>query len=86
MPFIATQMDLEFVMLSKVSQAQKDKYDIAYMWNKKRVQMNLSTKQKQSYRYRQQTYGYQRGNVSVINKLGIWGKREEIGIDIYILL
>ena len=48
MPFAATWMDLEIVILSKVSQTQKDKYhDIAYMWNlKKGVQMNLFTKQK----------------------------------------
>ena len=25
--------------------------------------MNLFTKQKQTYKYREQTYGYQRGNV-----------------------
>ena len=32
------------------------------MWNlKKRVQMNLSTKQKKSHRHRKQTYGYQGG-------------------------
>ena len=34
MPFIATWMDLEIVILSEVSQTQKGKYhDIAYMWN-----------------------------------------------------
>ena len=50
MPFAATWMDLEIVILSEVSQTQKDKYhDIAYMWNlkkKKSVQMNLFKKQK----------------------------------------
>lgn len=34
-------------------------YEITYMWNlKKRLQMNFSTKQKQSYRYRKQFYGF----------------------------
>jgi len=36
------------------------------MWNlifKKKIQMNLLTKQKQTYRYKKRTYGYQRGNV-----------------------
>ena len=35
MPFAATWVDLEIVILSEVSQTQKDKlsYDIAYMWN-----------------------------------------------------
>ena len=32
------------------------------MWNlKKMIQVNLFTKQKQTYRLRIQTYGYQRG-------------------------
>ena len=48
MHFAATWMDLEIVILSEVSQTQKDKYhDIAYTWNlKRRVQMHLFTKQK----------------------------------------
>ena len=34
MPFAATWMDLEIVILSEVSQTKKGKYhDIAYMWN-----------------------------------------------------
>ena len=37
MPFEATWMDLEIVILSEVSQTEKDKYhDIAYMWNLKK--------------------------------------------------
>ena len=63
LPFAATQMDLEIVILSEVSQTQKDKYHmiIAYMWNLRNLQMNLFTKLKQTHRYRKQTYGYQRG-------------------------
>ena len=46
MPFAATWMDLETVILSEVSQT-KTSYDITYMWNLKlRLQMNLCTKQK----------------------------------------
>ena len=48
MPFAATWMDLEIMILSEVSQTEKDKYhDIAYMQNlkKKMIQMNLFTKQ-----------------------------------------
>ena len=33
--------------------------------------MNLLIKQKQTHRYRKQTYGYQRGKVER-DKLGIW--------------
>ena len=38
MPFAATWMDLEMIILSEVSQTEKDKisYDIAYMWNLKK--------------------------------------------------
>ena len=53
MPFAATWMDLEIIMLSEVSQTEKDKYHINYMWNlKKMIQMNLFTKQKQTHRHR----------------------------------
>ena len=41
--------------------------------------MNLFTKQKQSHRYRKQTYGYQRGKVG-------GGINWEIRIDTYTLL
>ena len=49
MPFAATWMDLEIVILSEVSQTQKDKYhmiSLIYGILKKRVQMNIFTKQK----------------------------------------
>ena len=46
MSFAATWMDLEIVILSEVSQTQKDEYDTPFMWSlKKLVQMNLFTKQ-----------------------------------------
>ena len=77
MPFAATWMDLEIIILSEIS--QKQIYDITYMWTlKKMIQMNLLIKQKQSHRCRKQTYGYQGVRGGGIN----W----EIGIDIYTLL
>ena len=42
LPFAATQLDLEIIILSEVNQTEKDKYDITYMWNlKKIVQINI---------------------------------------------
>ena len=36
MPFAATWLDLEIIILSEVSQKERDKYnDITYMWNLK---------------------------------------------------
>ena len=36
MPFVATQMDLEDIMLSEITKTEKDKHcDITYMWNLK---------------------------------------------------
>ena len=72
MPFAATWMDLEIVILSEVRQRQIS-YDITCMWNlKKMIQMNLHTKQKQTHRHRKQTYGYQRGKGEGRDRLGIW--------------
>ena len=43
-PFAATWMDLESVILSEVSQTEKEKYhDIPYMWNPKRSYANKLT-------------------------------------------
>ena len=45
MPFAATWVDLETVILSEVGQ-RKTTQDTAYMWNfKKKLQMNVYTKQ-----------------------------------------
>ena len=63
MPFAATLMDLENVVLSEASQIKKNIiwYHL-YVKSNEMIQMNLFTKQKQSYRSWNQTYGYQRGN------------------------
>ena len=56
MPSETAWIDLEIVIQNEENQMQKDKYYITYIWNqlKKRVQMNLFTKQKLSDGYRKQ--------------------------------
>ena len=76
MPFVATWMDLEMIILSQVSQTDKDKYHMISLIveYKNMIQMNLFTKQKQTHRHRKQTYGYQRGKGRRDN-LGAWGQQ-----------
>ena len=68
MPFVATWMQLEILMLSELSQKEKDRYPtISLICGTQNVaQMIPSTKQKQIHGHREQTRGY-------------WGRREEVG-------
>ena len=51
MPFAATWMNLEIIILSEVVRKRQMSYNIVYIWNLKKVtQMNLFTKQKQTYK------------------------------------
>ena len=57
MPFAATWMDLKMIILNEVSQAEKDKYLtislLRGILKKKKSQMNLFTKRKQTHRLRE---------------------------------
>ena len=78
--FVATWMALENIMLSEISQIERQGLcNITYMWTRKIIQMNLYTKQKQTHRHRKQTYVYQRGD-------GRGGTNWEYGIKRYKLL
>ena len=46
MPFAATLVDLEIIVLNEVSQIEKDKYYITYMWNPKNDTNELIYQQK----------------------------------------
>ena len=59
MPFAATWMQLEIIILSEVSQKEKDKYHVISFVCGIEKEMNLFTKQKQTHRLRERTYGYQ---------------------------
>ena len=76
MPFAATWLDLEIIILSKVSQKEKEKYHmislICGIYNT--AQINISMKQKQAHRYREEAYGCQRWG-------GVGGKNWEFGIN-----
>ena len=67
MPYAATWMDLEIIILSEVGQIDKNKYIDKYHNMSlicgvlKIIQTNLFSKQKQTHRHRKQTYSYQRG-------------------------
>ena len=67
MPLAATWIDLEIILLSN---SEKDKYHMISLveYKKKKIQMNLLTKQEQTHR---QIYDYQRGKAGK-DKLGVW--------------
>ena len=79
MPFAATWMELEIIILSEISQTEKDKYHmishICEILKKKKDTNELIYRTETDHRQRKQTYGYQRGNVGggrVEDKLGVW--------------
>ena len=71
-PFAATRMDLESIILNEM--LNKDKYHDSFLCGiKKMVQMNLFTKKKRTQRLWKQTYNYQRGKLVVgRDKSGGW--------------
>ena len=74
----STCMDLETVILSEVSQTEKEKYhvtSIIYRIQKESIQMKLLTKQKETHRLRNQTCGCQGEGIA-----------REIGMVMYTLL
>ena len=65
-------MDLEIIILSEVSQKEKDRYHmISLTWNLK-YETKVLTKQEQIHRLRKQTYGYQNGKLWGKGKLRVW--------------
>ena len=70
-------MDLVIIILSEVSQKERDKYHvISYMWNLKENSNTVTQwaylQNKETHRHRKHTYGYQRGDMKGQDKLGIW--------------
>ena len=77
MLFAATRMNLEIIMLSKVSQKKKDKYHMIPLicGIQNMAQANLSTKQKRTHRHGEQTWGCQRERVWGKDGLGVWDQQ-----------
>ena len=73
MPFAATWMYLGKVILSEVSQTEKEKYhcDIPYIWNLKNDTHEL-TKQQQTHRLREQIYGCRGWGTDGGKRLRVW--------------
>ena len=59
MPFTATCMYLEIILLSDVCQTRQILHGISYLCNLKVIEINLLIKQKENHRLSKQTYGYQ---------------------------
>ena len=72
MPFAATWIDLEIIILSEVNQTKTNIWYHLYMESKNMIQMNLFTKQKLTHKHKKQTYGFWRGKGREKAKLGIW--------------
>ena len=81
MPFAATWMDLKIFILSEISETEKEKYHMIFLIcriEKEMIQLNLSTKEKQTHPLREQVYGCQGRRM--------WRKDREFGINMYTLL
>ena len=66
-------MDLEIIILSGVSQRKKiAMWECTYVKSKKNIYTDIFTKQEQIYRFREQSYGYQRGRGKKRDGLGVW--------------
>ena len=68
-PFTATWMNLEIVILNEVSWKRQISYDITYMWNQKNMQINLFTKIEIDTVFK---------NKLIVTKLINWG-RDKLG-------
>ena len=77
MSLSAIWMGLDIIILSEVRQTEKDKCQMISLTGRiylgKMIELNLFSRQKSTYRYQEETYDYERGNVGGgRDKLGAW--------------
>ena len=62
LPFATTWMELEGIMLSEISQAEKDKYQMIslFLWSIRTKKKTEGTKQQQTHRTQEWTNSYQK--------------------------
>ena len=72
LPFAATWMDLEIIILSEVSQKEKEKYNITYIWNVKYDTNELIYKRETDSQAQRTNLGATKGGRGVKDKLGVW--------------
>ena len=64
-------MDFEIIILSKSERERQISYDIIYMWSLK-YDTNMSIKQEQTHRHREQTCSGQGASREGRDGLGVW--------------
>ena len=73
MPFLATWMELDTLILSEVSQKEKDiPYDITYIWNLT-YDTNEASYRKENHGLGEHTCSLPRGRGREWDGLGVWG-------------
>ena len=65
-------MDLEIIILSEVSQTERQIYDSTYIWNLKYGSNELISKMEIDSQIEKTIYGYQRGRKERRDTLGFW--------------
>ena len=75
MPFAATWIDLETIILSEVNQTKTNIWYHLHVESKNMIQMNVFTKQKLTHWQSKQTYGFWRGKWRERAKLWTWDEQ-----------
>ena len=71
MPLAITWMDLEIIILSEVSQTERQSYDITYMWNLKNSTNELIYETETDSQTQKTNLWLPKGK-AVGDKLGVW--------------